>query len=369
MNPISISLFSFPKYSKRDEANGKIDRDFNQNSVNDCGYIAAIYSISQTKEGAQTIEDSLTIIQDDEGDNLEYNVTFKGTGETYTITQEELEKAKVLDENGRQYATGDDDLTIYELAIEKCFKESDDETLKNILKNYTGCIDGDVLNSVSPSAVIYAILGETSETIKKSEVNTETIEGNSLFTDTTINTVDVNGETIEFIEGQRYKPSEKFSNTLCITDVQNNEKIIMDYDDYIDNVFIPNNQSSAEHASKMLDNFEQNPLTNVMTFGTSGDCTIEGIYGNTYEFNSAHAYSIESVEGDKVTLTNASRHDNEKYVISKDSLLALENYWIFGTEKEDSIEAKMDDIVEKDSATYYPNIFSLITDKLFGSKN
>ena len=61
MNPISISLFSFPKYSKRDEANGKIDRDFNQNSVNDCGYIAAIYSISQTKEGAQTIEDSLTI--------------------------------------------------------------------------------------------------------------------------------------------------------------------------------------------------------------------------------------------------------------------------------------------------------------------
>ena len=83
----------------------------------------------------------------------------------------------------------------------------------------------------------------------------------------------------------------------------------------------------------MLDNFEQNPLTNVMTFGTSGDCTIEGIYGNTYEFNSAHAYSIESVEGDKVTLTNASRHDNEKYVISKDSFACIRKLLDFWNRK------------------------------------
>ena len=81
-NSIKNILGIFPQHYTliKEEANGKIDGDFTQH-LEDCGLISALFSISQTKEGVQAIEDSLVIVRDEEDNILEYNVTFKGTGE------------------------------------------------------------------------------------------------------------------------------------------------------------------------------------------------------------------------------------------------------------------------------------------------
>lgn len=370
-NSIKSILGIFPQHYTliKEEANSKIDGDFTQH-LEDCGLISALFSISQTKEGAQAIEDSLVIVRDEEDNILEYNVTFKGTGETYTVTQDELKKAKKPDENGRVYSTGDDDVTVYEYAMEKCFKESDDETLKEILNNYPkGTNPDDVLNAVTPASVSYLLLGEPFDTIKTHKDFEEFKNGASYFIpDATYSIADFYGNEIEFKEGCLYTKTRNSTDGeyFYFKGNESEEEFIINAEDFYNNIFAPNEENAVEHARAMLDNFEQNPLSNSIVFGTTGECTVECTNGKPYNFDSAHAYSVIEVNGDNVIMANASTADNQKYIVDKNSLLNLESFWLFGSENQDSEELIIEDMLDKEAAVYYPNLLCFLKDKLFG---
>lgn len=356
----------------KEEANGKIDGDFTQH-LQDCGLISTLFSISQTKEGAQAIEDSLVIVKDEDENILEYNVTFQGTGETYTITQDELKQLKEPDEDGRQYATGDDDVAIFERAMEMCFEQSDDETLREILNNYPNeNAPDDALYGVTPASVSYLLLGKPFETIKTHKDTEEFKNEVSYFIpDETYTIADFYGNEVEFKEGHLYTKMNKSVDDkyLWLKDNESQEKFIINTEDFCNNIFNPNEENATEHAREMLDNFEQNPLSNSIVFGTTGECSIECTNGSMYEFDKAHAYSVMEVDGDKVILANASAADNTRYSVDKNSLLNLESFWLFGSENQDSEEMIIEDMLDKEAVTYYPNILCLLKDMLFGSKN
>lgn len=368
---INIGFASYSPIAGKEEANGKIDGDFIQN-LQDCGLVASLFSISQTREGAQAIEDSLVIVRDEEDNILEYNVTFKGTGETYTITQDELQQLKVPDENGRCYATGDDDVTIYERAMEMCFEQSDDAVLREILNNYPHESDrNDALYGVTPASVSYLLLGEPFDTIKTNgDFEEFKTSAPNFIPEETYNVNDYQGNEIVFKEGHLYTATNIGTDGkhLYIKDNENQENFIINTEDFYNNVFAPNKEKTAKHARAILDNFEQNPLSNSVVFGTTGECTVECTNGTMYEFDKAHAYSVVEVEGDTVILANASAPDNAKYTVDKNSLLNIGNFWMYGSENQDSNELIVADAIEKESATYYPNLFSLFIDKFFGHR-
>jgi len=91
---------------------GKIG-DFQQNkNEQDCWLLAGLETLSNTKEGAEIIKDS--IHKNDDGT---INVTFKGVHETYTFTPKEINDAET------RLSTGDDDVRAIELGVEQYRKE------------------------------------------------------------------------------------------------------------------------------------------------------------------------------------------------------------------------------------------------------
>lgn len=359
-------------------ANGKIDSKFTQNLPGDCALLASIFSMAQTEEGAKAIENSINIIEDANGNITKYEVTFDGPDETYTVTQNELEEAKK--EGERQYSTGDDDVTVLELAMEKCFKESDDEKLKEILNNYPKLSD-DVLNNVNPSSVTYLLADETLETAYVHSPNKESLT-RSFIPQQNYTLKDINGNTITLKEGSLYRPTSiegtGESANLVISYPNSDEKIRVNYDTFINQVFAKNSKSASQKTEKLLDNFEENPNTNVLIFGAPQDATVKGASGEdvTLTTDEAHAFIVSDVKDDNVTLLNSS-NPTVQTTVSKDSLLELDNYWIYGTEKKDDTKAEVIQPKEsysvntgkklkRDSAVLYPNFLAFLKAKIFG---
>lgn len=93
------------------EKNKKID-SFKQGELGDCWLLTALYSLSNSTKGKKIIRNI-----------LQYNKNFttvhlKGISD-YKITNDELNNAK----NSKRYALGDDDVIIFELAIEKALDD------------------------------------------------------------------------------------------------------------------------------------------------------------------------------------------------------------------------------------------------------
>lgn len=106
--------------------NGIIDEAVFQGNAGDCWLISGILSLSYTDEGKDLIQDAISKNPDGS-----YNVTFKGVDKTYTISNDELvraNKSSFLNGVGladSKYSTGDDDMLLIELAMEKLVQEGD----------------------------------------------------------------------------------------------------------------------------------------------------------------------------------------------------------------------------------------------------
>ena len=80
-----------------------------QGEKGDCWLLSTLNSLSSTEAGQKIIKDAITKNSDGS-----YTIEFKGVNTKITITKEELEAAK---QSGK-YATGDDDVTLFELGFE-----------------------------------------------------------------------------------------------------------------------------------------------------------------------------------------------------------------------------------------------------------
>ena len=88
--------------------------DFKQGKVGDCWLLAAIKSISLTKNGKNLLKESLKV-----DDNGNVTIYLKGVNKSYYFSAEELKEKSKLN----KYASGDMDVLAIELAFEKFRKE------------------------------------------------------------------------------------------------------------------------------------------------------------------------------------------------------------------------------------------------------
>ena len=97
---------------------GKIG-DTDQQTLGDCWLLSGVNALSYTKEGKKVIKEALEY-----KDNGDVVVHFKGLDSSYTIT--ETEQREVIRNKAKgdgEYAKGDIDMKIFELAIEKAYTD------------------------------------------------------------------------------------------------------------------------------------------------------------------------------------------------------------------------------------------------------
>lgn len=131
-----------------------------QGETGDCWLLSGVNALSYTEEGRKIIKDA-----------LEYHdgyttVHLKGAKD-YEITNEEVEQARL-----KKYSTGDDDMLILELAIQKAFEDIDNKNLILGSVNTNSSIadrDGTIANGSHSENLLYLITG------KESDYNFETI--------------------------------------------------------------------------------------------------------------------------------------------------------------------------------------------------
>ena len=84
-------------------------------TAGDCWLLAEMNSISKTDWGQKALKEAITT--DDEGN---FTVHFKGINKDIKITKKEFEKAQ----KNSDYSSGDADVLLFEIAVERHFKET-----------------------------------------------------------------------------------------------------------------------------------------------------------------------------------------------------------------------------------------------------
>lgn len=113
-------------YDKNKGVNGEIDEGFFQGQKGDCWLLSGVLSLSYTDDGKELIKNAIS--KDQSGD---YYVYFKGLNKLYKVTKEELADKNISTiKNGlglekSTYSTGDDDMLLMELAVEKVVEEGE----------------------------------------------------------------------------------------------------------------------------------------------------------------------------------------------------------------------------------------------------
>lgn len=315
------------KRNEADSANGEIDSIFGQGNLQDCALLSTVYGLSLTEKGSDAIRDAISIDKDENGNVTGYNVTFKGTGESYHITQDELDQAKTKEDDARKYSYGDDDMTILELALEDCFEQSEDQTLRYLVDNYTDLNADDKLHGVNPASVTYLLTGEKTEwyDVRDEDKMTKRFFANENYT---VKTKDGN-EYFTFEANEYYKllgySADKTS--IKIEDIKNNRTVSLDYDDFINNAFKQDVEDDKNSAKEKLENFSDD---SVMVFAVkSGNNIVKGSNGEDIELSdSSHAYAVSNVKDGIVTLVNPW-NSGEPLQITMESLLNLNEYYVY----------------------------------------
>ncbi len=316
--------------------NGEIDSIFGQGNLQDCALLSTVYGLSLTEDGSEAIKDSIKINKDDNGNITGYDVTFKGTGESYHITQEELNQAKTNEKEARKYSYGDDDMTILELALEDCFEQSEDETLRLLVDNYTDLNAEDKLFGVNPASVTYALTGEKTSNydIRPEDNLTKRFFANQ---DYTVKTKDGKEEFTfkanEYYNLLGYSPDKT---SIKVYDIKNDKTVSLDYNDFIKNAFKKDAVDDKASAKAKLESFDEN---SVAVFAVkSGTNIVKGVNGEDIELSDeSHAYAVKNVQDGIVTLVNPW-NSGEPLQIQMDSLLSLDGYYVYSLdfEKQDN---------------------------------
>lgn len=318
------------------QVNGKIDSAIYQNDLNDCALIASIFSMAQTTKGAKTLENSINI--NNSNGEKSYDVTFKGLDETYNVTQEEIENAQ--NDPERQYATGDSDMTLIELAFEKCLNESNNETLDSFYVN-----PDDKLTGISLDLINYLFTGEIGKTLcedktgsksamtiglkfQGSILNNEDLflkdtQGNDIKlnkdTEYTINSINKDGTINIQKQGEDSSETEKY--TISKDELYNSN--YLNYKSFDDTVKLMANQA--------LENFENDKENTAVVF-ENGDnkqyTEVKNSNGNNAYLVGSHAYSVVDVNDDTVTLVNPW-NTAEEIEVNRQELLNLDDYTVY----------------------------------------
>lgn len=98
--------------------NGEIDESVKQGGTGDCWVLTGILSLTATAEGKALIKSSLEI--QNNGDVI---VNFKGLGYSIRVTAAEIKKHDTDDIKGDAFSNGDNDMLVFELAVEKLFEQ------------------------------------------------------------------------------------------------------------------------------------------------------------------------------------------------------------------------------------------------------
>lgn len=318
------------------QVNGKIDSTIYQNDLNDCALIASIFSMAQTTKGAKNLENSINI--NNSNGEKSYDVTFKGLDETYNVTQEEIENAQ--NDPERQYATGDSDMTLIELAFEKCLNESNNETLDSFYVN-----PDDKLTGISLDLINYLFAGETGKTLcedktgsksamtinlkfQGSILNNEDLflkdtQGNDIKlnknTEYTINSINKDGTIDIQKQGEDSSETEKY--TISKDELYNSN--YLNYKSFDDTVKLMANQA--------LENFENDKENTAVVF-ENGDTKqyteVKNSNGDNAYLVGSHAYSVIDVNDDTVTLVNPW-NTAEEIEVNRQELLNLDDYTVY----------------------------------------
>ncbi len=111
--------------------------DFKQGAAGDCWLLSGLKSLSVTPIGSDIIRNSIT--QNEDGT---VTVNFKGANKSYTITEEEFNKAAnetITSPDGvkeKKFATGDADVLLFEIAMKKLKNEMAEGKTGADLPNY-----------------------------------------------------------------------------------------------------------------------------------------------------------------------------------------------------------------------------------------
>ncbi|MCM1338663.1 MAG: hypothetical protein NC191_03220 [Muribaculaceae bacterium] len=134
--------------------------DFKQGTSGDCWFLSGLKALSVTPIGNDIIRNSIT-----KNDDGTITVNFKGANKSYTITEKEFNSAvkggiayKLAGSGVHKYSTGDSDVLVLELAMEKLKKDIIDGNVDTTLPNYTIAVDkrDPVTNSIG--AQVFSLL-------------------------------------------------------------------------------------------------------------------------------------------------------------------------------------------------------------------
>ena len=98
--------------------NGEIDESVKKGGTGDCWVLTGILSLTATAEGKALIKSSLEIQKN--GDVI---VNFKGLGYSIRVTAAEIKKHDTDDIKNDAFSNGDNDMLVFELAVEKLFEQ------------------------------------------------------------------------------------------------------------------------------------------------------------------------------------------------------------------------------------------------------
>ena len=107
------------------EVNCKIDKDFQQGQIGDCWLLASIAAIKRSPKGQEILNNMITDNKDGS-----YTVKFRGSDKEYRVSACELLE--------KDYAKGDLDVRILEVAAEKHFGEIDGDTIARAMELLLG---------------------------------------------------------------------------------------------------------------------------------------------------------------------------------------------------------------------------------------
>lgn len=337
--------------------NGEIDEVFKQGQQGDCVFLSTLLSFSQTPEGREIIKNAISVNKDENGEIESYDVTFQGINKTYSFAKQEVldsesnnEEAYLSDEmlrkmglseeeiaqfpeemrygriiygNTSEYSSGDSDVLLLEMALEKCLNDSENTVLQEYMKyeskedNMYGipCEIVGLLftgNSVSVNNDYYAYSNDVLTKNYMKYVN----EYMSPFEDTT---TDIEGNKIDIEAGITYEVKDYDKNgngQVTLIHPTTKESFTVDIEQFAKDLDSCARGMGVESATKeeILANIN-NKTAVIYGFKQQDDdiIKVQDINGKTQEVVSFHAYCVNDADDKTITLINP--HDSSKKIV------------------------------------------------------
>jgi len=156
--------------------NGEIDEYVEQGQTGDCWLLSGILALNSTAEGKQLIKNSITINEDGSA-----TVSFKGAQASYRITAEDIARFDTDYNVSDHYSNGDNDMLIFELAVERLKKDVRDGKVSLGMSGdtYEGYNNSDYsIEGGFAQQLIYLMTGKVSDTyVVDAETTYELAEG------------------------------------------------------------------------------------------------------------------------------------------------------------------------------------------------